>query len=106
MIWDCWVGLMSATIKVKLHWAVHLDGWGDLEESFASVGVMLGNYIDPGVLSKSRTGQFYYLSLEARYRFQDITIDGARPKHLFDVHTEHWQATISTGAIYYQESWG
>ena len=79
---------------------------GNLEESFASVGVMLGNYIDPGVLSKSRTGQFYYLSLEARYRFQDITIDGARPKHLFDVHTEHWQATISTGAIYYQESWG
>ncbi|WP_232771184.1 lipid A deacylase LpxR family protein [Colwellia sp. 75C3] len=81
--------------------------WGEnLEESFASVGVMPGNYIDPSVLSKSRSGQFYYLSVEARYRFQDITIDGARPKHLFDVHTEHWQATISTGAVYYQESWG
>lgn len=81
--------------------------WGEnLDESFASVGVMPGDYIDPSVLSKSRAGQFYYLSLEARYRFQDITIDGARPKHLFDVHTEHWQATISTGAVYYQESWG
>jgi lipid A 3-O-deacylase len=81
--------------------------WGNnLHESFASVGAMPGNYIDLSVLSKSHSGQFYYLSLEARYRFQDITIDGARPEHLFDVHTEHWQATISTGAVYYQESWG
>lgn len=81
--------------------------WGEnLDESFASVGAMPGNYIDPSVLSKSRAGQFYYLSLEARYRFQDITIDGARPKHLFDVHTKHWQSTISTGAVYYQESCG
>jgi len=81
--------------------------WGDaLNESFASVGVMPGNYIDPSVLAKSRAGQFYYLALEARYRFQDITIDGARPKHLFDVHTQHWQATVSAGGVYYQESWG
>jgi hypothetical protein len=81
--------------------------WGDaLHESFASVGVMPGNYIDSSVLAKSRSGQFYYVALEARYRFQDITIDGARPKPLFDVHTEHWQATISTGGVYYQESWG
>lgn len=81
--------------------------WGDyLHESFASVGAMPGNYIDPSVLSKSRYGQFYYLSFEVRYRFQDITIDGARPKHLFDVHTEHWQTTISAGAVYYQEEWG
>jgi len=81
--------------------------WGEaLHESFAAVGTMPGNYIDPSVLSKSRSGQFYYLALEARYRFQDITIDGARPKHLFDVHTQHWQATISTGGVYYQESWG
>lgn len=81
--------------------------WGtSLHESFASVGAMPGDYIDVSVLSKSRSGQFYYLSVEGRYRFQDITIDGARPKHLFDVHTEHWQATISTGAVYYQESWG
>ena len=81
--------------------------WGtSLDESFASVGTMPGKYIDVSVLSKSRSGQFYYLSVEGRYRFQDITIDGARPKHLFDVHTEHWQATLSTGAVYYQESWG
>lgn len=81
--------------------------WGTaLHESFASIGNMPGNYIDVSVLSKSRSGQFYYLSVEGRYRFQDITIDGARPKHLFDVHTEHWQATISSGSVYYQESWG
>jgi len=81
--------------------------WGDaLNESFASVGIIPGNYIDPSVLTKSRAGQFYYLALEARYRFQDITIDGARPKHIFDVHTQHWQASISTGSVYYQESWG
>ena len=81
--------------------------WGkSLNESFASVGSMPGHYIDTSVLSKSRSGQFYYLAVEGRYRFQDITIDGARPKHLFDVHTEHWQASISTGIVYYQASWG
>lgn len=81
--------------------------WGtSLHESFASVGTMPGNYLDVSALSTSRSGQFYYLSVEGRYRFQDITIDGARPKHLFDVNTEHWQATISTGVVYYQESWG
>jgi len=81
--------------------------WGSsLQQSFASVGTMPGHYIDASVLSKSKSGQFYYLALEARYRFQDITIDGARPKHLFDVHTKHWQATISSGAVYYQASWG
>lgn len=81
--------------------------WGDsLNESFGSVSSMPGNYIDTGVLSKSRKGQFYYVALEGRYRFQDITIDGARPKNLFDVHTQHLQATISTGAVYYEEKWG
>jgi hypothetical protein len=81
--------------------------WGDaLNESFASVGATPGHYIDSSVLSKSRSGQFYYLAIEGRYRFQDITIDGARPKHLFDVHTEHWQATLSTGLVYYQATWG
>ncbi|MBU2870661.1 lipid A deacylase LpxR family protein [Colwellia sp. E2M01] len=81
--------------------------WGsDLAKSFASVGSKPGHYIDPSVLAKSRSGQFYYVALEGRYRFQDITIDGARPKHLFDVKTDHWQSTFSTGAVYYQESWG
>lgn len=81
--------------------------WGEaLHESFASVGATPGNYIDSSVLSKSRSGHFYYLSAEGRYRFQDITIDGARPNKLFNVHTEHWQATISSGTVYYQASWG
>jgi len=81
--------------------------WGsDLQGSFASVGFTPGNYIDASVLSTSNTGQFVYVALEGRYRFNDITIDGARPKHLFDVHTEHWQSTISTGVVYYQASWG
>lgn len=81
--------------------------WGSaLSESFASVGSIPGNYIDPSALSNSRVGQFYYVAIESRYRFQDITIDGARPKHLFDVHTRHLQASISTGAVYYQEKWG
>lgn len=81
--------------------------WGDaLDGSFASVGAMPGKYIDASVLSKSSSGHFYYLLAEGRYRFQDITIDGARPKHLFNVHTEHLQATISSGVVYYQASFG
>jgi len=81
--------------------------WGkSLAGSFASVGSRPGHFIDSSVLSKSRSGQFYYAAVEGRYRFQDITIDGARPRHLFDVHTEHWQATISTGIVVYRASWG
>lgn len=81
--------------------------WGhSLNESFASVGSSPGKFIDSSALSTSREGQFLYVSLEGRYRFQDITIDGARPSHRFDVHTEHWQATLSSGAVYYQKSWG
>jgi len=81
--------------------------WGSaLQQSFSSVGFTPGNYIDASMLSTSKSGQFAYLALEGRYRFNDITIDGARPKHLFDVHTQHWQSTVSSGFLTYQDSWG
>lgn len=81
--------------------------WGRvLNESFASVGLAPGNYIDVSVLSQSKSGQFSYLALEGRYRFDDITIDGARPEHVFNVNTQHWQSTLSSGFVFYKESWG
>lgn len=81
--------------------------WGSaLKGSFGSVGFTPGNYFDASVLSKSKSGQFYYLALEGRYRFNDITIDGKRPNNLFSVDTKHWQSTLSSGFVYYQESYG
>lgn len=38
--------------------------------------------------------------------FNDYTIEGARPKHLYDVDVQNLQSTIATGLVYYQESWG
>lgn len=81
-------------------WGTHLD------ESFGSVSAIPGAFIDPSALSTSKAGYFTYLSLEARYRHNDYTIEGARPKHLYDVSIAHWQSTLATGVVYYKPNWG
>ncbi len=81
--------------------------WGEhLEQSFASVSTIPGSFVDSSALSTSKSGYFTYVSLEARYRHNDYTIEGARPKHLYDVSVEHWQSTFSTGMVYYKSTWG
>ncbi len=77
-----------------------------LEQSFGAVGLTPGNYVDANALSKSKAGYFSYIAAEARYRINDYTIEGARPKHLYDVNLQPWQSTISSGFVYYQASWG
>ncbi|QFU23050.1 lipid A deacylase LpxR family protein [Shewanella eurypsychrophilus] len=81
--------------------------WGSqLHESFGSVGNKPGGLIDPSAFSNSKSGFFAYLALEGRYRFNDYTIDGARPEHVYNINVENWQSTGSTGVVYYQSTWG
>lgn len=81
--------------------------WGaNLKESFGSVSAIPGAFIDPSALSTSKNGYFTYLSLEARYRHNDYTIEGGRPEHLYNVSVAHWQSTLATGMVYYKQSWG
>lgn len=81
--------------------------WGtQLAESFSSVSLSPTSFFDPSVLSNSKSGFFTYLSAEARYRQYDYTIEGARPKHLYDINVQNWQSTIATGLVYYKPTWG
>lgn len=87
-------------IGSTLRWGTQLAG------SFSSVSLSPTSFFDPSVLSNSKSGYFTYLSAEARYRQYDYTIDGARPKHLYDISVQHWQSTVATGVVYYQPTWG
>jgi hypothetical protein len=81
--------------------------WGiSLNQSFGSVGFTPGNYLNASLLSSSSTGYFFYSGLEGRYRFNDITIDGDRPDHIYDINIENWQTSIILGITYYRESYG
>ena len=81
--------------------------WGiNLNESFGSVGFTPGNYLDASLLSSSNSGSFVYIGSEVRYRFNDITIEGDRPKHIYDINIEHWQTTSILGITHYQNNYG
>ncbi len=81
--------------------------WGiNLEENFGSVGFTSGNYLDASVLSSSITGAFVFSGIEGRYRFTDITIDGDRPEHLYDINIKNWQTSVVIGIAYYQKNYG
>lgn len=81
--------------------------WGaQLEQSFASTSLSQGDFVDESVLSTSRQGYFIYLTIEGRYRHDDITIEGSRPSHVYEVNTQHWQSSLASGLVYYYQSWG
>jgi len=81
--------------------------WGiSLSESFGSVGFTPGNYLDASVLSSSTSGSFVYLGVEGRYRFNDITIDGDRPEHIYNIAIENLQSSVISGITYYHKNYG
>jgi len=81
--------------------------WGaQLEQSFASTSLTQGDFVDESVFATSRQSYFTYLAIEGRYRHDDITIEGARPRHAYEVNTQHWQSSLALGLVYYHQSWG
>ena len=81
--------------------------WGDnLSESFAIVGLTPGGFIDFGMLARSKGGSFFYTALEGRYRDLDITIDGDRPERFSNTTVSHWQSSLASGYVSYNEKFG
>lgn len=78
----------------------------DLENTFGSTSVLPGNAVDVGLLSHSDSGMFFFATIEARYRFDDITIEGDKPAENDDIHVQHGQAAISSGVSWYSQHWG
>lgn len=81
--------------------------WGvQLEQSFASTSLTQGDFVDESVFATSRQSYFIYLTIEGRYRHDDITIEGSRPNYIYEINTQHWQSSLASGLVYYHQSWG
>nr|WP_067665552.1 lipid A deacylase LpxR family protein [Ferrimonas marina] len=80
--------------------------WGEgLASSLGSAGFVQGNLVDTRLLNNG-AGQFGFIGLEGRYRFNDITIEGDRPEEVPDTEITPWQASLVLGYVYYRSRWG
>lgn len=82
--------------------------WGtNLSSSIGSAKVSNESAVDPGLIVRYKTGYFFFAGLEARYRFNDITIEGDRPDDgITASQVEHLQATSTIGIVGYLKGWG
>jgi len=81
--------------------------WGvNLGDNFGSVGFTPGSYVNSGYFSTSGSGSFIFFGAEGRYRFNDITIEGRRPAHQYEINIKNWQASSVVGITYYQKNYG
>ncbi len=77
----------------------------DLGSTFGSVSNAKGNMIDASLLN-GYSGFFVYTSVEAAYRFYDITIEGKQPLENSPIAMKHMHYAISAGMALYQPRWG
>ncbi|RTZ16552.1 lipid A deacylase LpxR family protein [Vibrio aquaticus] len=93
--------------------------WGsDLGGSMGAANIDNENPFRAGMLGGSQGGWFIFAGAEARYRFNDITIEGDRSgveqyaidngedPSLYDVELENVQATGVAGFAWYNQSFG
>lgn len=93
--------------------------WGaDLGGSMGAANIDNENPFRAGMLGASKGGWFFFAGAEARYRFNDITIEGDRPgvdeyaiangedPSIYDVELENVQATGVTGFAWYNQMFG
>ncbi|MGF1750533.1 lipid A deacylase LpxR family protein [Vibrio cionasavignyae] len=86
--------------------------WGtDLSGNFGSAHISSENPFKAGMIGASRRGWFTYFGLKARYRFNDVTIQGNRPgipepKEAYDVTLQPWQAEAVLGVTWYNQHVG
>ncbi|WP_028022543.1 lipid A deacylase LpxR family protein [Enterovibrio calviensis] len=78
----------------------------DLPNTFGATSVIAQNSVDVGMLSHSDDGFFFFTTVEARYRFNDITIEGDKPPENDDLEIQRNQASISGGFSWYSRHWG
>ncbi len=83
--------------------------WGsDLAANFGSAQIDSETPFRAGMIGASRSAWFVFAGLEARYRFNDLTIEGDRPldglalpPSAYQVTLEPLQATAVLGAVWY-----
>ncbi|MFG0886053.1 lipid A deacylase LpxR family protein [Vibrio furnissii] len=88
--------------------------WGqDLAGNFGSAQISAEKPFLPGMIGASSQGWFVYTGIEARYRFNDLTIEGHRPLNdldhepsYYEVTVEPVQATAVFGAAWYGSRMG
>ncbi|OAJ93768.1 lipid A deacylase LpxR family protein [Vibrio bivalvicida] len=93
--------------------------WGsDLAGNMGAANIDNENPFRAGMLGGSQGGWFIFTGIEARYRFNDITVEGDRSgvndyairngqdPSIYDVTLEHSQATAVAGFAWYNQSFG
>ncbi|NRB67230.1 MAG: lipid A deacylase LpxR family protein [Vibrio sp.] len=93
--------------------------WGkDLAGSMGAANIDNENPFRAGMLGASQAGWFIFGGIEARYRFNDITIEGDRPgvvdyaqrngenPSIYDVTLEEKQASAVAGFAWYNQHFG
>ncbi|MCL9774685.1 lipid A deacylase LpxR family protein [Vibrio methylphosphonaticus] len=83
--------------------------WGtDLGGNFGSANIHSENPFKAGMIGASNRGWFSYFGIKARYRFNDMTIQGNRPgipepSEAYDVTLQPWQAEATLGIAWYNQ---
>lgn len=83
--------------------------WGtDLGGNFGSANISTENPFKAGMIGASNRGWFSYFGLKARYRFNDVTIQGDRPgipepSEAYDVTLQPLQAEAVLGLVWYNQ---
>lgn len=90
--------------------------WGtDLGGSMGAANIDNENPFRPGMLGGSKHGWFLFAGIEARYRFNDITVEGQRPGIIrydpinaasYDVTLENSQFSSVAGFAWYNANFG
>ncbi|MDC5807111.1 lipid A deacylase LpxR family protein [Vibrio europaeus] len=93
--------------------------WGsDLGGNMGAANIDNENPFRAGMLGGSKGGWFVFTGIEARYRFNDVTVEGDRSgvrdyaiqegddPSIYDVTLKHNQATAVAGFAWYNQSFG
>ncbi|WP_240207007.1 lipid A deacylase LpxR family protein [Vibrio sp. CyArs1] len=78
----------------------------ELGGNFGSANISTENPFKAGMIGASNKGWFTYFGLKARYRFNDLTIQGERPgipepSDAYDVTLQPWQGEAVLGVTWY-----
>ncbi|MCG9786412.1 lipid A deacylase LpxR family protein [Vibrio mediterranei] len=78
----------------------------ELGGNFGSANISTENPFKAGMIGASNKGWFTYFGLKARYRFNDLTIQGDRPgipepRDAYDVTLQPWQGEAVLGVTWY-----
>ena len=93
--------------------------WGtDLNANLGAANIDTERPFEAGMIANSQHGWYLFSGIKARYRANDITIEGERSKvktyiqtnelspDYFDVHLENIQASAVAGVVWYNQDFG